>query len=58
MVDNRIGGPPVVDGRQRVVGVITESDIFRAFVEMQGDAKTAARAKPRPARQGGDARRP
>lgn len=48
MVDNRIGGLPVVDGRQRVVGVITESDIFRAFVEMQGDAKTAARAKPAP----------
>jgi acetoin utilization protein AcuB len=48
MVDNRIGGLPVVDGRQRVVGVITESDIFRAFVEMQGVAKTAPRAKPAP----------
>jgi len=35
MVDHRIGGLPVVDDRQGVVGVITETDIFRAFVEMQ-----------------------
>ena len=48
MVDHRIGGLPVVDDGQRVVGVITESDIFRAFVEMQGGAKTPARAKPAP----------
>jgi len=46
MVDHRIGGLPVVDGRQRVVGVITETDIFRAFVEMQGAGKPATRAKP------------
>jgi acetoin utilization protein AcuB len=35
MVDHRIGGLPVVDDRQGVVGVITETDIFHAFVEMQ-----------------------
>ena len=32
MVDHRIGGLPVLDARRRVVGVITETDIFRAFV--------------------------
>ena len=35
MVDRRIGGLPVVDAGQHVVGVITETDIFRAFVDMQ-----------------------
>ncbi len=33
MVAHHIGGLPVVDDRQDVVGVITETDIFRAFVE-------------------------
>lgn len=37
MVDNRIGGLPVVDGEDHVVGVITETDIFRAFVERERD---------------------
>ena len=36
MVSHRIGGLPVVDGRGHVVGVVTETDIFRAFVEMLG----------------------
>ena len=31
----KIGGMPVVDGG-RVVGIITESDVFRAFIEMMG----------------------
>jgi acetoin utilization protein AcuB len=35
MVDNRIGGLPVVDADEHVVGVITETDIFRAFVERE-----------------------
>jgi len=35
MVDNRIGGLPVVDENERVVGVITETDIFNAFVERE-----------------------
>jgi acetoin utilization protein AcuB len=35
MVDQRIGGLPVVDGDERVIGVITETDIFRAFVERE-----------------------
>jgi CBS domain-containing protein len=35
MLERRIGGLPVVeDGR--LVGIVTESDIFRRFVELQG----------------------
>lgn len=40
MARNAIGGLPVVDARGRVVGIITERDIFRAFVEVL-EAKTA-----------------
>ena len=32
MVSNKIGGLPVVDGRRRLLGIITETDIFKAFV--------------------------
>ncbi len=35
MVDHRIGGLPVLDAERRVIGVITETDIFRAFVASQ-----------------------
>jgi acetoin utilization protein AcuB len=34
MVDNKIGGLPVVDADNRVVGVITETDVFKAFIEL------------------------
>lgn len=34
MVTKKIGGLPVVDGKGKVVGIITETDIFRTFVEM------------------------
>jgi acetoin utilization protein AcuB len=34
MADNKIGGLPVVDEDDRVIGVITETDIFKAFDEM------------------------
>jgi acetoin utilization protein AcuB len=34
MVANKIGGLPVVDDSNHVVGIITETDIFRSFVEM------------------------
>jgi acetoin utilization protein AcuB len=34
MVTNAIGGLPVVDDSGNVVGVITETDIFKAFVRM------------------------
>jgi len=36
MINHKIGGLPVVDTDQRVVGIITESDIFRAFVVLLG----------------------
>jgi len=32
MAESKIGGLPVVDGQGRVVGVITETDIFKTFV--------------------------
>ncbi|HEX5690242.1 MAG TPA: CBS domain-containing protein, partial [Roseiflexaceae bacterium] len=34
MVEHKIGGLPVLDAEQRLVGIITESDIFRAFVAL------------------------
>jgi len=34
MAENKIGGLPVVDEHRRVVGVITETDVFKTFVEM------------------------
>ena len=34
MADKKIGGLPVMDEDNRVVGVITETDIFRAFDEL------------------------
>ena len=43
MVENRIGGLPVVDAHNHVVGVITETDIFRAFVEMLGTGQPGVR---------------
>lgn len=36
LLDKHIGGLPVVDAQQQVVGVITETDLLRAFVEMLG----------------------
>jgi len=36
LVSHKIGGLPVLDDDQRVVGIITESDIFRAFVDLFG----------------------
>ncbi|MBI4666027.1 MAG: CBS domain-containing protein [Nitrospinae bacterium] len=36
MIDNKISGMPVVDTEMRVVGVITQVDIFRALVTITG----------------------
>ncbi|HEU5098728.1 MAG TPA: CBS domain-containing protein [Roseiflexaceae bacterium] len=33
MIEHKIGGLPVVDSSGDVVGIVTESDIFRAFAE-------------------------
>ena len=43
MVTHKIGGVPVVDDGGKVVGVITETDIFRAFVEMLGGGEHGLR---------------
>ena len=43
MRSRSIGGLPVVDGNGRVVGVITESDIFKAFVELLQQGKIIAK---------------
>jgi len=32
MLDNKIGGLPVVDAEQRLAGIVTESDLFEALV--------------------------
>ena len=32
MLDNKVGALPVVDGENKVVGIITESDLFEALV--------------------------
>lgn len=37
MLEHRVGGLPVLEGGA-LVGIITESDIFRRFVELQGNA--------------------
>ena len=49
MVANKIGGLPVVKGDQHVVGIITETDIFKAFVELLGQDKTIESRKRRKA---------
>lgn len=36
MADNKIGGLPVVDEHNALVGVITETDIFRTMVDLLG----------------------
>jgi CBS domain-containing protein len=33
MIEHKIGGLPVVDDEQRVVGIVTESDLFEALVQ-------------------------
>lgn len=43
IVDHKIGGLPVVDKGNRVVGVITETDIFKSFVEMFGGGRSGLR---------------
>lgn len=33
MMENKIGGLPVIDENKRVIGIITESDLFEALVQ-------------------------
>jgi len=43
LYNNRIGGLVVVDGQGTVVGVITETDIFKCFVDVMGLAEGKTR---------------
>ena len=43
MVDNRIGGLPVIHETGAVVGIITETDIFKTFLELLGARKPGVR---------------
>jgi acetoin utilization protein AcuB len=43
MVDNKIGGLPVVDESAVVVGIITETDIFKTFLELIGARRPGVR---------------
>ena len=36
MLENKISGLPVVDENEKVIGVITQTDIFNAFISMSG----------------------
>jgi acetoin utilization protein AcuB len=42
MADNKIGGLPVMHG-ERVVGIITETDLFKVLLEMMGARETGVR---------------
>lgn len=43
MADNKIGGLPVMRGSE-VVGMITETDLFKAFLELMGARESGVRA--------------
>ena len=43
MREKRIGGLPVVDDNHRPIGIITETDIFKTFVEMFGGGQAGLR---------------
>ena len=43
MVANKVGGLPVVDEQNKIVGIITETDIFETFVEMFAGGQTGLR---------------
>jgi len=43
MLTHKIGGLPVVDNSSALVGMITETDIFRAFAELMGSGEKGLR---------------
>ena len=43
MVTRKIGGLPVVNNAHEVIGVITETDIFKAFAELMGGGEKGLR---------------
>ena len=36
MIDNRIGGLPVLDENDHIVGILTETDLLRALIDQLG----------------------
>jgi signal-transduction protein with cAMP-binding, CBS, and nucleotidyltransferase domain len=36
MIDNRIGGLPVLDTNDQMVGILTETDLLRALIDQLG----------------------
>ncbi len=42
MVDNKVGGLPVMDG-DKLVGIITETDVFKTILEMMGARDSGVR---------------
>ena len=36
MIDNRIGGLPVLDANGKIVGILTETDLLRALIDQLG----------------------
>lgn len=44
MQENKIGALPVVDNHNKVVGIITESDIFRALIAWLNEEEAAEKA--------------
>ncbi|MBR4455659.1 MAG: CBS domain-containing protein [Solobacterium sp.] len=43
MIDNNIAVLPIIDEEQKVVGIITEKDMFQAFVDLLGYGKRGTR---------------
>jgi acetoin utilization protein AcuB len=43
MVSHKIGGLPVIDEHNQVVGMITETDVFKTFVEMFAGGRSGLR---------------
>lgn len=44
MVQHKIGGLPVVDDADKLIGIITETDLFKAFLELLGGWERGVRA--------------
>ena len=43
MMQKRVEGLPVIDGSKKLVGIVTEGDVFRALVELTGVGKQRIR---------------
>lgn len=41
LFENKIGALPVVDGHNKIVGIITESDIFRVLIQWMSEKESS-----------------